>query len=362
MSINLAPAESQVQVQQAAHELFARHSPLSVVRELEARTNGSRGYQPDLWSQMAERGWMDLGFLDLYALYEEMGRFLIPSPHLDTVAVTADLLTRLGQRGDVLGSIRDGTCIVSLALLEGTGVFGPAGIELTATPRGDDFVLTGTKLLVSFVPSANYLLSLARTSDGLTVFLVDAGGPGISSAPMQNIAGAPLYEVVFDEAVVSASSVVGGVDQGWAALSPSLTKAAVLQTASIVGAAQAVLEMTNQYAKDREQFGRPIGSYQAVQYLITDILIDMYSTDLLGKQAAYRVDAGVPFEREAAMAIAHGKRAAAHLHRQAHEVHAGVGFMVDHDLNLFSRRSKFWENNLGDARFHEERLADHLCR
>jgi alkylation response protein AidB-like acyl-CoA dehydrogenase len=196
----------------------------------------------------------------------------------------------------------------------------------------------------------------------VTAFLVDASGPGISSAPMQNIAAAPLYQVDFDQAPTAASTVVGDVDQGWAVLSPSLTKAAVLQTASIVGAGQAVLETTNQYAKDREQFGRPIGAYQAVQYMITDILIAMYSTDLLAKQAAYRIEAGKPFEREAAMAIAHGKRAAAHLHRQAHEVHAGVGFMVDHDLTLFSRRSKLWENNLGDARFHEERLADHLCR
>ena len=131
-------------------------------------------------------------------------------------------------------------------------------------------------------------------------------------------------------------------------------KAAVLQTATIVGAARAVLDMTNQYAKDREQFGSAIGRYQAVQYLVSDILIDLHRADLLAKQAAFRIDAGRPWLREAAIAVAFGKRAAAHLHRQAHEVHAGVAFIVEHDLTLYSRRSKFWENNLGDARHYQE--------
>ena len=133
----------------------------------------------------------------------------------------------------------------------------------------------------------------------------------------------------------------------------------MLQTATIVGAARTPCStMTNQYAKDREQFGNPIGQYQAVQYLVTDILIDLHRADLLAKQAAFRIDAGKPFVREAAIAVAFGKKAAAHLHRQAHEVHAGVAFIVEHDLQLYSRRSKFWENHLGDARHYQELVAE----
>ena len=116
--------------------------------------------------------------------------------------------------------------------------------------------------------------------------------------------------------------------------------------------------MTNQYAKDRVQFGNPIGQYQAVQYLVTDILIDLHRADLLARQAAFRIDAGKPFVREAAIAVAFGKGAAAHLHRQAHEVHAGVAFIDEHDLQLYSRRSKFWENHLGDARHYQELVAE----
>src|SRR5205085_11023971 len=207
-------------------------------------------------------------------------------------------------------------------------------------------------------------LCVARTNDrggdghGISLFLVEAGAPGISWEWIPNIAGGALYAVTFDDVAVPGRALVGDVDGGWSALTAATTKAAVLQTATIVGAAQAVLQMTNQYAKDREQFGNPIGRYQAVQYMVTDILIDMHRADLLARQAAFRIDTGRPYAREAAMAVAFGKRAAAHLHRQAHEVHAGVAFIDEHDLQLYSRRSKFWENHLGDARHYHELIAD----
>src|ERR1700709_1335695 len=118
--------------------------------------------------------------------------------------------------------------------------------------------------------------------------------------------------------------------------------------------------MTAEYAKVRVQFGKPIGSNQPAQYRLTDCHFGVHTIELLVKQAAYRIDAGKPFGKEAAIAIAHGKRATAHMYRQAHEVHAGIGVILDHDLNLFSRRSKFWENNLGDVRYHLEQVATGL--
>ena len=200
----------------------------------------------------------------------------------------------------------------------------------------------------------------ATGADGISLLLVDAQANGIICDELPNIAGHVLYAVTFDDVSTPAEHLVGEEGRGWGPLSEATLKAAVLQTATIVGAARAVLDMTNQYAKDREQFGGPIGRYQAVQYLVTDILIDMHRADLLAKQAAFRIDAGKPFQREAALAVAFGKRAAAHLHRQAHEVHAGVAFILEHDLSLYSRRSKFWENHLGDARYYQERVADSM--
>jgi alkylation response protein AidB-like acyl-CoA dehydrogenase len=374
MAIDLALDSTQLARQAAAHDLFEERCPPGTVRELE---NAAPGYDRALWQEMADRGWLGLtlpeahgggggGLLDVLPLHEELGRFLVPSPLLDTVAVAGDLVARVGtedQRRQVLPAMAAGRCIVSGALVEPDGSFGPRGVATSAVRRGQDFVLNGVKLLVGFAPDAEFLLCAARTGagsasrDGLTVFLVETPTAGIRCAPLPNIAGSALYEVGFDDVVVPESGVVGEVGSGWEQLSVSATKAGVLQTATIVGAARAVLAMTNRYAKEREQFGSPIGQYQAVQYMVTDVLIDLHAIDLLARQAAYCIDAGKPFAREAAIAIAHGKKAAAHLHRQAHEVHAGAGFMRDHDLNLFSRRSKFWENNLGDARYHQEQIT-----
>ncbi len=373
MAIDLSLNERQRDLQTAAHQVFSAQCPTSTIREIEA---GEVGYQPDLWADMAARGWLGLtlpsafggsdgDFLDYYPLYEEMGRFLVPGPHLDTVALAADAILEAGSeahRERVLPAIASGQCLVSVAHLEPSGSFGPAGVAATATRRNGQFAVSGTKLLVALADSADYFLVTARTGasangDGLTLLLVEAGSKGVSCTRLVNIAGGSLFEVAFDEVQVPADAVVGEVDGGWAVFSRSATKAAVLQTASMVGAARAVLDMTNQYAQDRHQFGVPIGSYQAVQYMVSDILVDLHRVDLLAKQAAYRIDAKRPFGREAAMAIAFGKKAAAHLNRQAHEVHAGIGFMAEYDLQLFSRRSKFWENNLGDARYHQEQLA-----
>jgi len=375
VAIDLELDEHQVMLQRSAHEFFAKRFPIEMVREIE---DGVVGYAPDVWNEMASLGWLGITipeahggtggrFLDLYPIYEEMGRFLVPSPHLDTVVVGGGLILAVGsdeQKEQLLPAIAKGSCIVSLALLEADGSFGPASVACSARARGDDYVINGTKLLVAYAPSADYFLCVARTNDGaggddgVSVFLVEAGAPGTSWEWMPNIAGGALYAVTFDDVSVASNAAVGTLDAGWVPLAAATTKAAVLQTATIVGAARAVLEMTNQYAKDREQFGNPIGRYQAVQYMVSDILIDMHRADLLAKQAAFRIDTNRSYEREAAIAIAFGKRASAHLHRQAHEVHAGVAFIVEHDLTLYSRRAKFWENNLGDARYYHERLAE----
>ena len=365
MVFDLSLEPHQQELQRTAHGLFAERCPRTTIRDVEA---GGSGHIPELWQEMAELGWLGLampsayggsdgGFLDLYVLYEEMGRFMVPGPHLDTVALAGELLLSVGteeQKSRILADIAGGRCIVSLASFEASGVFDPSGIATTATSTGGGYVISGQKLLVGFAELANLFLVTARGggsgADGVTLLLVEADAAGISVERLDNIAGVPLYAVGFDGVEVPASLVVGEAGAGWPALSAAATKAALLQTSAIVGAAREVLDMTNQYAKDREQFGTPIGRHQAVQYMVSDILIALHTLDVLGKQAAFRVGTGRSFDREAAMAIAHGKRAAAHLHRQAHEVHAGIGFMQEYDLQLFSRRSKFWENNLGDAR------------
>jgi alkylation response protein AidB-like acyl-CoA dehydrogenase len=371
MAIDFTLDDHQLMLQQSANEFFRRRYPSEFVRTIEA---GDVGYAPEHWREMAGLGWLGITipaehgggggrFLDLFPLYEEMGRFLVSSPLLDTVAVAADVVLSVGsdvQQKSLLPQIAAGELLVIPAVVEREGSLEPEAIAGSASRRGDDYVVTATKLLVPFARSADWFLVPVRIGDaeGISLLLVDAHAEGVSCDPIPNIAGHALSVVQLDGVATSADNLVGTEGDGWAPLMDATLKAAVLQTATIIGAARAVLEMTNQYAKDRVQFGNPIGQYQAVQYLVSDILIDLHRADLLARQAAYRIDTAKPYRREAAIAVAFGKQAAAHLHRQAHEVHAGVAFIDEHDLQLYSRRSKFWENHLGDARHYQELIAD----
>jgi alkylation response protein AidB-like acyl-CoA dehydrogenase len=370
MAIDTRWNADQDHLRTAARQFLEARCPTTRVRELEESV---LGFDRAMWQEMADLGWLGIavpeeyggagsGFLDLVPLSEELGRAVVPGPFLDTT-VAADVLLAAGtddQRAELLPAITEGRCIVSLALVEPDGGIGPDSIAVRAERSGDGWVLDGIKLLVAFATSADRLLCSARTDEGVTLFLVDPGASGVVATPMPNISGLPLSAVELDHVEVPGAAVVGPVGGGWPVLSRAIAKGAVLQAAIIVGAAGAVLEMTNQYAKDREQFGGPIGRYQAVQYLVSDVLVDMHRADLLTRQAAYRIDAALPFEREAAIAATFAKQASAHLHRQAHEVHAGVAFMMEHDLQLYSRRAKHWETALGDARHHEAQLVEVL--
>jgi alkylation response protein AidB-like acyl-CoA dehydrogenase len=371
MAIDFTFDEHQLLLEQSANEFFRRRYPSEVVRTIEA---GGAGYSPEHWREMAELGWLgitipsrygggDGRFLDLFPLYEAMGRFLVPSPHLDSVGIAAEVLLSIGsdaQRASLLPELATGGLLVIPAVVESDGELAPEAIAGIATRRGGDLVVDATKLLVPFAGAADAFLVPVRTEgvDGISLVLVEARADGVSYEPLPNIAGHALSVVRFDGVSTPTDNLVGVEGGGWAPLANAFLRGAVLQTATIIGAARAVLDMTNQYAKDRVQFGHPIGQYQAVQYLVTDILIDLHRADLLARQAAFRIDRGKSFVREAAIAVAFGKQAAAHLHRQAHEVHAGVAFIDEHDLQLYSRRSKFWENHLGDARYYRELVAD----
>lgn len=372
MTIDLSLSEAQTLLQKTAHDFFAESCPPRVVRALEASESG---YSVEMWTRMAELGWLGVtfperydgsggSFLDLYPICEEMGRFLVPGPFLDTL-IAGETLLSVGsdaQKEQILRPIAAGKLVVSAAVLEPSGEYGPEGVTLSATVRDGAYVLNGVKLPVAYALSAGYLLCAARTSgedgpDGISLFLVDRRSPGLSFEPLPNIASYPLFAVTFSDVVAPAESLVGPLDAGWSALEAVLTKVAVLQAAMILGAADRVLELTTAYTKDRVQFGQPIGRYQAVQYLVTDILLDAHLARLLTLQAAWRIDAGLDCRREAVIAKAAASKASAHLMRQAHEAHAGVAFMMEHDLQLYSRRAKHWEVNLGDARYNQELVA-----
>ena len=373
MGIDLHLSEEQELIGSTANEFFGKNCPPALVREYET---GASDFPGELWSQMAQLGWLGMPFperhgglglamLDMVPLYIELGRHLVPCPLLDSVALAGGLIDALGSEGQkkaLLGGIARGETVVAPAIMEPDGGYGPEAVQLEARPDGAQFVLDGTKVLVACARSADKLLCAARTAthangDGISLFLVDPGAAGASIERMPNIAGYPLYAVTLDQVSVPREDLVGELDSAWPTLYGTTMKAAVLQSAMVVGAGERVLDMTTDYAREREQFGRAIGSYQAVQYLCTDIAMHCHRTRLLTLQAAWRVDSGRPFLREAALAKASASRSAAAMTFAAHEVHAGIAFVVDYDLQLYTRRAKHWEYNLGDLRYHLDRAC-----
>jgi len=369
MTADFTFGEEQLELQRAARRLFEERASMTAVREAE---HVVAGFDRELWAAMSALGWVGMGlpshhgggggdFLDLYALFEEMGRFLVPSPLLETflAAEVLRLSPNVGRRDEIVPHLASGERLASVAVTDAGGTIGRTSIVALGVDEG--WRLNGSCPLVPFASSADHLLCAADDGGDLVLFLVDPSADGLVLDRLPNIAGMPLYSVSMTDVAVGLDDLVLGPADARPVLDGAVTRAAVLQTAYIVGSAHSVLAITNQYAKDRTQFGVPIGSYQAVQYMVSDILIALHTVDLLGRQAAYRVSAGLPHQWEAEIAVVQGKVAAAHLHRQAHEVHAGVGFMLEHPLTVFSRRSKFLENHLGDASYHYDRIAELLC-
>ncbi len=373
MGIDLQLSEEQELIGSTANEFFGKNCPPELVREYET---SAADYPAQLWSQMAELGWLGMPFperhgglglatLDMVPLYVELGRHLVPCPVLEAAALAGGLIGALGseeQQKALLPGIARAEALVVWALMEPEGGYGPDAVQLKAQRNGSEFRLDGTKVLVACASSASHLLCAARTAagdngEGVSLFLVETQAPGTTVERMPNIAGQPLYAVTFDNASVPADALVGDLDSAWPTLYETMMKAAVLQSAMVVGAGERVLEMTTDYAKEREQFGQAIGKYQAVQYLCTDIAMHLHRTRLLTLQAAWRIDSRRPFLREAALAKAAASRAAAAMTFAAHEVHAGVAFVIDYDLQLYTRRAKHWEYNLGDLRYHLDRAC-----
>jgi len=369
--------EEQEMLRTSARGFLGRECPKSKLRELEA---DERGYDPHTWRNMAELGWTGLAlpegyggtggqFMDLVVLLEEMGRNIFPSPFFSTVALCSLPILEFGSKGqkeDFLPKVASGEIILALALTESSARYEASEIRLRATPKGEAYILEGTKLFVNDANVAHYLLVVTRTSDpenpqeGITLFLVDAKSPGIDVEVIPTTASDKQCQVNFDKVSVPRHNILGEVNQGWEIVEFILQKATILKCAEMIGASQAVLEMANSYAKERVQFGRPIGSFQAIQHKLADMLIEVDGAKYLVYEAAWKISQGRPAMLEVSMA----KAKASQVHQRACldgiQIHGALGFSQDHDMGLYFRRVKAGEFALGDGDFHRERIAAEL--
>jgi alkylation response protein AidB-like acyl-CoA dehydrogenase len=377
--MDLGLTEIQQMLKSSARDFLSRECPLTLVREME---EDQQGYTEELWRQIVSLGWTGLvfpeqyggtggSFIDLAVLLEEMGRSLMPGPFFATVVLGGLTVLDAGseeQKRDIIPQICGGQLRTTLALTEPSATYEPWGVETTAVRQGDSYQLNGTKLFVPDAHVADLLLVAARTSSssdpaqGITIFLVPGNSPGLSIAQLNTIASDRQCEVILDNVTVPAALVLGQADQGWPIVQRALHRAVAGKCVEMVGGADAVLEMTVDYVKQRAQFGRPVGSFQAVQHHCANMATDVEGSRHIAYQAAWRLSEGLPAEREVAMAKAWVSGAYQRVCATAHQCHGAIGFTKEHNLQLYTRRAKVQELNYGDVNFHKELALQYIGR
>jgi len=369
--MDLTLTEEQEFIKNAARDLLAKECTPAHVRAME---EDSRGYSTELWRKMAELGWMGLalpeahggvgyGFLDLCVLIEEQGRVRLPGPFLETVVLGALPIERFGtaaQKSDYLAAIAGGERIMVYAEAEPGATWSTDDVELAAAPDGDHFVLNGTKLYVPYAHVADDVLVVARTGEGITLFVVDAEDPGVSCEPLETIGRDHQCRVVLENVRVPKGNVLGGVDGGRDVVDAIRAWGAAAKSIQMVGGAQRVLDMTLEYANQREQFGRPIGTFQAVQHHCANMAVDVIGARFIAYEAIWRLDEGLDAAREVSMAKAWASDAYRRVCTLGHQVHGAIGFTKEHDLQLYSRHAVASELAFGDGDHHRELLAQQL--
>jgi alkylation response protein AidB-like acyl-CoA dehydrogenase len=259
-----------------------------------------------------------------------------------------------------------GELIATMAWHEPSATSQPFGIEATATQRGEFYVLNGAKLWVPFAHVADYFLTVARTStgadpaDGITLLLVDAKSPGITVTPLGTIADDHQSEVLFHDVEVPQAQILGAPGQGWPIVEHMRRYGAVAVSAQMVGIAQQAFEISLNYVKTRVQFGRPVGSFQAVKHKLANMVIDVDGSRYVTYHAAWMLSEGLPAEHAVAVAKAWTSEACRRVVRDAQQVHGGIGYTQEYDLQLYTRRAKAAEIAFDDADTHREVVATSL--
>jgi 3-oxocholest-4-en-26-oyl-CoA dehydrogenase beta subunit len=375
--MDLGFTEEQEILKKSVHNFLTKECPKKLVKELD---EGETGLSLELWKKMADLGWMGVvlpeeyggsggNYLDLIIILEEMGYNILPGPFFSTMVLGALPILNAGtekQKGLYLPAIASGEKIFTMALTEVNGKYDAASVAVKATPGGDDYVISGIKLFVPDAHLADYILCVARTKDsadpeeGITIFIVDRKLPGIRTTLLKTLARDKQTEVVFENVKVGQDCILGGLDCGWPVVRNTLQKAAVAKAAELVGHSQAALDMAVNYAKERVQFGRPIGSFQAIQHYCSNMLTDVDSARYLTYEAAWMISEDLEATKQAAIAKAWVGDASRRVTLLAHQIFGAIGFTMEFDLHLYYRRALAGSEAFGDSDYQREIVATAL--
>jgi alkylation response protein AidB-like acyl-CoA dehydrogenase len=348
----------------------AEYAPISVARAMEDHPHG---WPDELWKKLAEVGVLGVaipeafggagqGLLETVIAFEELGRALAPTPAFVSCVVAAGALLAGGseaQQREWLPRIASGDAVVTPAWLEPARGFGPEGVALRARPDGAVWLLDGTKRSVAFATAATRLLVVARTGEAtedVALFLVDPNAPGVACEQQRTLASDTQHRVRFDGVRVPESARLAG---GWASWERALQGAIVAAAALANGGCERALEITVQYAKDRKQFDKPLGAFQAISHYLADARTNLDGATTLTHEAASKRDAGL--DADAARLAPMAKLFACDTFRDVtamcQQVWGGVGFTVEYDIQLYFRRAKQLQLSWYDPPHLEELIA-----
>jgi alkylation response protein AidB-like acyl-CoA dehydrogenase len=369
--VNFAFSEEQEELRRSVRRFLDDKSPVSEVRRLMETTEG---YDPAVWSQMAtqlglqglaipeEYGGSGFSYVELIVVLEEMGRSLLCAPYYATVALAANAILSSGDEAakkDYLPGIASGETIATLALTEDSGRWDEEAITTAATSVGGAWKLDGHKMYVIDGHNAGLVVVAARSAAGVSLFAVEADAPGLERKPLSTMDQTRKQaRLEFSATPARLLGAEGGASQ---ALGRTLDLAAVALAAEQVGGAQRCLDMSVEYAKVRVQFGRPIGSFQAIKHKCADMLLEVESA----KSAAYYAGWAAAEDSDelpvvASLAKSYCSEAYFHAAAENIQIHGGIGFTWEHDAHLYFKRAKSSELLLGDPTYHRELLAQRI--
>lgn len=356
-------------LKESARTFFQRECPIRRAREL---METDTGFDETLWSGMVDQGWigltlpekyegLGLGIVELAALCEEMGRTCVPSPFLATTWA-ATLIAESGNetlQARCLKSISEGNSKATVALIEPDASWDPADVRNSLEKIESGFQFKGSRAFVLDAAVADSILCVVRTGGSLVIAVVPSDRTGVTVSPTPGIDQTrKLHRIDFKNINITPEEILAEGEIAENALQRSMQIGAVMACAELVGVMQWMLESTVEYAKTRQQFGNPIGAFQAVQNQCADMLLMVESARSVTYYAAWALTEKHPAARRAvSMAKAYCSDAGRDVGNRGVQVHGGIGFTWEHDMHLFYKRAKANELLFGDATFHRERIA-----
>lgn len=333
------------------------------------------GFRVQVWQQMAELGWLGLmfaqefggseaAFMDMAPLLEEMGRTLLPSPFFSSVIMAGLILAEDSDAAAMfLPALISGDALYTLAVPEMDGSWSASSIKTSAEKNDGGFNVSGQKMFVTDAGSSRTIFTAVRTGDDdddITILPIDLDQEGVSLVPLKTIAGDKQFEIKLDNVRVEHEKIIGEENKGWDLIAKAMPKILLARSIQILGAMERVLEMTFEYVAEREQFGVPIGSFQAIQHHCVDMQTLFETARVLALNGAWKASQNMECAKEAAMAKAMSGDAFNQIVTLSHQVHGTIAFTEEYDLHLYTKHAKSWQLMLGGSASHRATVADKM--